>query len=697
MADTTSIASKDNYLRFDAFSFKELIKQKLQEDPNFTDYVYDGSNLSVIIDIVSTLAQALMFNLNHSVSQVMFTDSSLYENMSKLCKFIGYNPRGYVAPEVLVNVNKPEYSTAGRLVNTEDQLRIPCYSTVTLDRNDTNGNSIKYSTTTFYDVYNNKDGVTNTNVIRLVNGEWKKYGVDFTAEGIPYEKFILESLVSDSTASSPTYVAYPYVHVWVRRYVNGKYSSLVQYEVDTRGTFVEDSSGNIYGSDDCVCMLRLNEYKQYEIQFGDSVHGKALNPGDIVYVLYLESNGPDGVIEVDELKNKLFEVYVNGCQQNASASKKELTVYDLMGGDTGMNTFCLWNYINDGTQVLFNDELVTFNDGWTYYSVSAINGSSYGEEEEGVEDIRRNAPDYFKSIGGVITMENFESAVKNRYWSQIIDVKVMNNYKYCATFYKWLQNIGIECSGEPDKFLNESLNSYSLYGYKYVEAANQNDIYIWIKTVSQNTTIKNAIVSYLDPYKPLTSRINVCDAVEVCFDLCAGYIPDKTTTTMREYYNSDSHSELLDNFVWDDHGENRLEVEIENNVSISVQNLKETVVNVIRDFFNEQKMNIGITVDLSALNSRILDVVGVKKIRTVYRKYDAEANTYSTRDVIAQTGICLAYWNPTIVNGYDIEYSGSNVSLEEFQFPVWNDFNSLVDKIDVITEGTYNIVSVEKA
>lgn len=696
MADPTSIASSDNYLRFDAFSFRDLIRQKLQEDPNFTDYVYDGSNLSVIIDIVSTLAQALMFNLNHAVSQVVFEDSSVYETMSKLCKFIGYNPRGYSAPEVTVQVTKPEYTTAGRLANDADLLRVPCYSTVTLDRNDRTGKAIKYSTTTFYDVYNNKEDKTNTNVMRLVNGEWKKYGVDFVAEGIPYEKFILDRLVSDSDASDPVYVAYPYVHVWVRRRVNGRYTGLVQYDVDTRGTFTENGTSDIYGSDDNVCMLRLNERKQYEIQFGDSVHGRALNSGDIVYVLYLQSNGPDGVIEVNELQNKVFDVYVGGCQQKASENERELTVYDLMGGASGMHVYNLWKYVDAGTQVLYNDELATFNPGWTYYSVNALSGSSADEKEEDVESMRRSAPDYFKSIGGVITAENFETAVKNRYWSQVVDVKVMNNYQYCATFFKWLQRVGLESSGDASRFLNESLNSYSLYGYKYVEAANQNDVYVWIKTSTRNTSIKNSILSYLEPQKPLTSRVNVCDAVEVCFDLCAGYIPGSSTESLRQHYNGSTNL-LLDNFVWEDNGENRLEVEVENNITLSVQNLKETVAHTIRTFFDENKMNIGITVEVPSLTNMILAIPGVKNVRTVYRRYDEKSDSYSPYEVIAQSGVSLAYWNSSIVNGYDIRYSGSNVVLEPFQFPVWNDVNSIVDKIDMITEGSYNIVSVEKS
>jgi hypothetical protein len=46
---------KDNtqYLRFSAYSMKELIIRKLSEDTKFTDQVYEGSNLAILIDLVS--------------------------------------------------------------------------------------------------------------------------------------------------------------------------------------------------------------------------------------------------------------------------------------------------------------------------------------------------------------------------------------------------------------------------------------------------------------------------------------------------------------------------------------------------------------------------------------------------------------------------------------------------------------------
>jgi len=50
-----------DFLRFSANSMKELITKKLSEDSKFTDQVYEGSNLAVLIDIVSYMYQCLVY------------------------------------------------------------------------------------------------------------------------------------------------------------------------------------------------------------------------------------------------------------------------------------------------------------------------------------------------------------------------------------------------------------------------------------------------------------------------------------------------------------------------------------------------------------------------------------------------------------------------------------------------------------
>ena len=67
------------YTAFDATSLKRLMIQRLSEPSNvvFTDQNYAGSNLNAIIDIVAYSYQTLLFYLNQTSSEAVFTDTQL--------------------------------------------------------------------------------------------------------------------------------------------------------------------------------------------------------------------------------------------------------------------------------------------------------------------------------------------------------------------------------------------------------------------------------------------------------------------------------------------------------------------------------------------------------------------------------------------------------------------------------------------
>ena len=50
-----------DFLKFSAYSIKDLITRKLASDKHFTDEIYEGSNLATLIDIVSYMYQCLIF------------------------------------------------------------------------------------------------------------------------------------------------------------------------------------------------------------------------------------------------------------------------------------------------------------------------------------------------------------------------------------------------------------------------------------------------------------------------------------------------------------------------------------------------------------------------------------------------------------------------------------------------------------
>ena len=89
-------SNKQDFLRFSAYSFKDLLTRKFSESTKFTDQVYEGSNLAILIDLCSYLFQGLTYCINSAASESMFADTQIYSNISRLVKLIGYNPKGFI-------------------------------------------------------------------------------------------------------------------------------------------------------------------------------------------------------------------------------------------------------------------------------------------------------------------------------------------------------------------------------------------------------------------------------------------------------------------------------------------------------------------------------------------------------------------------------------------------------------------------
>lgn len=679
VAKSMAKSSKNSYpfLRFDAFSMKDLINRKLSEDSELSDHIYEGSNLSIFIDIISAMFESLSFNLNQSAAESMMSDSNIYSNISRLVKFLGYSPAGYKASTVTVNAVSKSKDLSF--------LVVPKYSTITLSESDSFGRNISFSTTDYFYINGNS-----SNKINLVNGRWKHYPNSFDAQGDANETFILDSINIEGTESE--FVSYPYIDVYVKRPLgNGKYST-IHFSPVTDGIYIDTTDDSILTPTDNKFALRLNENKKYEIEFGDGIHGSILKQGDIVHAVYLLSNGNDGEIENRDIDNRQFTVGIDGLSKDGRG-EKELTLMDILELDTTYNNSIIANSSIIGTYLGEEDSLYENipSDKTFFYGCTNYEKSSIPTEPETVEQIRKNAPGHFRRSGRTITADNFTAKIKEKFYSDIVDCVVMNNMEYMSTFYKWLWNLGIEKLGNPRKWINPSIGSIGTYGYRYADAADSNNVYIWIKQETESNAVGNAILSELRDEIPLTAKPVIVQAVSKKFAICAGFTDTKnadgTNMTLRQYYNG---SDNKDNFIFSDMGQNRLEIELSSGTNISSSIIKNRILEIFRNFFSSSYMNIGSTVSIGELENQILDISGVDRVRTIFRKR-LPNGTYSKTDVIRRSGVCLAHWNDNIVAGYDIETTDANVTLEPFQYPEFYDFSTIINQIDIICNSSSNI------
>ena len=194
-------------------------------------------------------------------------------------------------------------------------LTILTYSRIDTGLTDSNGKKIYFSLAGQDDSFGSGGSIDleseETRTITLVNGEWKLYPQILVASGTDYETFTLDAIRSDSNEQK--YIAGDYLDIYVKR--NGSFDGNFQYKLDLEELLVSDtndetdgiSKNEIYHDGSQVFSLRLNENKTYEIKFGNGTTCKKLNPGDQLYIFYLETNGKDGEIDVgsvnfDELK-----------------------------------------------------------------------------------------------------------------------------------------------------------------------------------------------------------------------------------------------------------------------------------------------------------------------------------------------------------------------------------------------------------
>ena len=81
------------YVNLDFDQIKTSIKDYLRANTNFTDYDFEGSNLSIIIDALAYNTYTTAYNTNMAANECFLDSATLRENVVSLARNIGYVPR----------------------------------------------------------------------------------------------------------------------------------------------------------------------------------------------------------------------------------------------------------------------------------------------------------------------------------------------------------------------------------------------------------------------------------------------------------------------------------------------------------------------------------------------------------------------------------------------------------------------------
>ena len=82
-----------NFTNLDFEDIKASIRDYLRSNSNFTDYDFEGSNLSIIIDMLAYNTYISSYNANMVSNEVFIDSATLRENVVSLARNIGYVPQ----------------------------------------------------------------------------------------------------------------------------------------------------------------------------------------------------------------------------------------------------------------------------------------------------------------------------------------------------------------------------------------------------------------------------------------------------------------------------------------------------------------------------------------------------------------------------------------------------------------------------
>jgi len=259
------------FTNLDFDQIKSQIRDYLRANSNFTDFDYEGSNMSVLIDILAYNTYITAFNSNMVVNESFLDSATLRENVVSLARNIGYVPRSRKSSKAIINFDfkfngnsntvtlRKGLVCVGAQDNTSFTFSIPDDVSVTAPIDSS-------STTTI-----NPPRTATFNNLNVFQGTLLKK--TFNVDGTKDQRFILQNSFVDTDS----------IRVFVTK--SGASAGL-EYSLLDNITGINEKS-NIF-------LIQEVKDEQYELMFGDGLFGKKLDSGDVIEVTYIITEGKEG-------------------------------------------------------------------------------------------------------------------------------------------------------------------------------------------------------------------------------------------------------------------------------------------------------------------------------------------------------------------------------------------------------------------
>ena len=261
-----------NFTNLDFDQIKQTLKDYLQNNSKFTDYDFEGSNLSSILDVLAYNTYITSYNANMVANEVFIDSATLRENVVALARNIGYVPRS-------------KKSSRTKLRFSVDVSSIsPTPSSLTLKAGPVATSSGQFRGRSFVfsipeDISTPViDGVALFDEIEVYEGTLLENVFTFASRS-PNQKFILPNTGIDLDTLVVN--------------VSPSLDSTISVKYERHDNLFDNDSNRVVNSGSNIFFLQEVSGEQYELIFGDGVFGKELQDGNVVRAKFIITSGAD--------------------------------------------------------------------------------------------------------------------------------------------------------------------------------------------------------------------------------------------------------------------------------------------------------------------------------------------------------------------------------------------------------------------
>ena len=253
--------SFSQFTNLDFNTLRAQIKDYLRSNSNFTDFDFEGSNFSILIDTLAYNSYITAYNTNMAVNESFIDSATLRENVVALARNIGYVPRSKKSASAIISFNVDVSSTNATQVKLKSGL---------VALGSVQGGNYTFSIPDDITVTPNSQGIASFNDISIYEGN-----------------YLTKTFVVDSSQTNERYIL-PNANIDT--------SSIRVQVSDSNGILTYNAFTNIFNvnSESRLFLVQEIDDEKYQILFGDGIIGKKPDDGATISVSYIVTNGSEG-------------------------------------------------------------------------------------------------------------------------------------------------------------------------------------------------------------------------------------------------------------------------------------------------------------------------------------------------------------------------------------------------------------------